>query len=128
MAIPPEPVDSVLFDAKAVVVATVQTIEAEGPMPPQVEKKKGFSDLPNKAAWQKVVLAVDDVLLAGLEAKKGGTLTVLKPEGAYALNVGNGGPFLIGAAGDDGVPVILGRHGPDSYRREVVEAALLRRR
>ncbi len=130
MAIPPEPIDSVLFDAKAVITGTVLSIAAEGPPPPRVEAKKGFKDVGNQAAWQKLVLQIDDVLLAGLDAKKGGTITVLKPEAGYALNVGNGGPFLLGApsaGGGDDVPVILGRYGPDSYRLEVVVEALKRR-
>ncbi|MDP2342071.1 MAG: hypothetical protein Q8O67_14025 [Deltaproteobacteria bacterium] len=128
MAIPPEPIDSVLFDAKAVVVGEVVAIVTEGaPLPKKTPPKKDHKDVGNLAAWQKLSLRVDDVLLAGLDVKKGESLDVLKPEGHYGLPVGAKGPFLLGAAGADGLPVILGRYGPDSYRQEVVEAALKRR-
>ena len=79
MAIPPEPIDSVLFDAKAVVTGEVVAVVAEGPPLPRIEKKKGFSDIGNKAAWQKLTLRVDDVLQSGFDVKKGGTVDVVKP-------------------------------------------------
>ena len=133
MAIPPEPIDSVLFDAKAVVVAEVVAVVREGPALPKKEKKPGFSDIGNKAAWQRLTLRIDDVLQAGFDVKKGATVEVVKPVAAYALSVGNKGDFLLGNvvaddskdAGDG--PVILGRYGPDSYQHAVVVDALKRR-
>ena len=128
MAIPPEPIDSVLFDARAVVVGEVVAVVVEGPaLPKKTPPKKDHKDLGNSAAWQKLSLRVDAVLLAGLEIKKGAVVDVLKPEGSYTLPVGATGPFLLGAAGADGLPVILGRYGCDSYRLDVVEAAIKRR-
>jgi len=128
MAMPPEPIDSVLFDAKAVVVGEVVAVITEGePVAKKTPPKKDHKDVGNLAAWQKLSLRIDDVLLAGLDVKKGGSVDVLKPEGHYGLPVGAKGVFLLGAAGADGLPVILGRYGPDSYRLDVVEAALKRR-
>lgn len=129
MAIPPEPIDSVLFDAKAVVTGEVVAVVKEGPALPRVEKKKGFSDIGNKAAWQKLTLRVDDVLQSGFDVKKGGTVDVVKPVAAYALSVGVKGDFLLGnPEGDDkSAPVILGRYGPDSYRHAAVVEALKKR-
>jgi hypothetical protein len=125
MAIPPEPIDSVLFDAKAVVAGEVVAVLAEGPAPPHVEPKKGFKDVGNKAAWQRLSVRVDDVLQGGFDVKKGGTVEVLKPEAGYALSVGIKGDFLLGVGEE--APVILGRYGPDTYRHEVVVEALKRR-
>lgn len=130
MAIPPEPIDSVLFDAKAVVTGEVVAVVAEGPALPRTPKKKGYSDIGNKANWQKLTVRVDDVLQAGFNVKKGATVDVVKPVAAYALSVGVKGDFLLGnpedGAGADG-PVILGRYGPDSYRHDAVVEALKRR-
>jgi hypothetical protein len=127
VAKPPEPLSSALFDAKAVVVGEVTAVEATGPeQARRTDVKKGFTDVGNPAAWQKVTLRVDEVLRAGKDGvvvQKGGTVSVLKPEGDYVVDVGTKGPFLLGAPGDDGVPPILGRYGPDSWRLELVEQA-----
>ena len=127
MAIPPEPLQSVLFDAKAVVVGEVVSVDATGPAPDQrTDVKKGTKDVGNKAPWQTVTLRVDGVLQSGKDGvvvNKGATIVVRKPEGAYVVDKGTVGPFLLGAPGDDGVPPILGRYGPDSWRLELVEKA-----
>jgi hypothetical protein len=127
MALPPEPLSSALFDAKAVVVGEVVSIDATGPEPEKrADVKKGMKDVGNKAAWQTVTLRVDVVLRPGKDGvavAAGKTIAVRKPEGAYAVDRGTKGPFLLGAPGDDGVPLILGRYGPDSWRLELVEAA-----
>jgi hypothetical protein len=127
MALPPEPLSSALFDAKAVVVGEVTAVAATGPeQPKRTDVKKGFTDVGNAAAWQKVTLRVDSVLRPGKDGvvvQQGASLTVLKPEGAYLVDVGTKGPFLLGAPGDDGVPPILGRYGPDSWRQDLVEQA-----
>jgi hypothetical protein len=129
MAIPPEPIDSVLFDAKAVVVGEVVAVVAEGPPLPKKEKKQGFSDIGNQANWQRLTLRVDDVLQAGFDVKPGGTVDVVKPVAAYALSVGVKGDFLLGNPEEDGGgPVVLGRYGPDSYKHAVVVEALRSRR
>jgi hypothetical protein len=73
-----------------------------------------------------VTLRVDDVLAPGRDGivvTKGGTVDVLKPEGAYVVAAGTVGPFLLGAPGEEGVPPILGRYGPDSWRLELIEKA-----
>jgi hypothetical protein len=127
MAIPPEPLQSVLFDARAVVVGEVVAVLGTGPTPEKrTDVKKGMTDVGNKAPWQKVTLRVDDVLQPGRDGvtvRKGATLDVLKPEGAYVVDQGTVGAFLLGIPGDDGLPPILGRYGPDSWRLELVEKA-----
>jgi len=121
MALPPEPLDSVLVDAKVVVFGEVVGVTATGPELPRREGKKGEKDLQNKAPWQTVTLRVDRVLRG--DVVKGATLQVLKPEGAYEVAVGTHGPFLLGTADDSGVAPLLGRYGPDTWRSEVVEGA-----
>jgi hypothetical protein len=127
MAIPPEPLQSVLFDAKAVVVGEIVAVDATGPEPPKrTDVTKGMTDIGNQAPWQRVTLRVDDVLSPGKDGvvvKKGSTLGVLKPEGAYLVAKGTVGPFLLGAPGEDGLAPILGRYGPDSWRLELIEKA-----
>lgn len=121
MALPPEPIDTVLVDTKVAVVGEITGVVATGPALPHREGKKGEKDLGNKAPWQRVTLRIDTVLRGGL--KQGSTVEVLKPEGAYLVDAGTKGPFLLGAAGDNGVAPILGRYGPDTWRLEVVQQA-----
>lgn len=123
MAIPPEPLDSVLVDVKSALIGEVTEVIATGPELPAREGKKGEKDLGNKAPWQRVKLRVDTAL-RGVDV--GGVVEVLKPEGAYLVDVGTKGPFLLGAVGDDGVAPILGRYGPDTWRVEVVQTAFAR--
>jgi len=121
MALPPEPLATVKVDAVAACVGEVTAVVATGPALPKREGKKGEKDLGNKEAWQEVVVRVDTALL-GLTV--GQTLTVLKPEGAYVVDVGTKGPFLLGAPAEvGGPPVILGRYGPDTWRAEDVVRA-----
>ena len=124
MALPPEPIDTVLVDTRVVVVGEVTGVVATGPELPHREGKKGEKDLGNKAPWQRVTLRIDTVLRG--ELKPGSTLDVLKPEGAYLVDAGTKGPFLLGAAGADGVAPILGRYGPDTWRLEVVQQTFAR--
>jgi hypothetical protein len=121
MALPPEPLDTVLVDAKVVVFGEVVDVTATGPALPHREGKKGEKDLQNKAPWQAISLRVDRVLRG--DVVKGATIAVLKPEGAYEVVVGTHGPFLLGSADDAGVAPVLGRYGPDTWRAEVVERA-----
>jgi hypothetical protein len=125
MAIPPEPIEELLPRAQLVVVAEVTSIIAQGeqaPIPPSDPKRKGGPQVP--LAEQVVALAVQDVL-RGEGVTAGAELRALKPAADYDLSEGTQGPFLL-AASDTGDPpfAILGRYGPDSYRRSVVEEAL----
>jgi hypothetical protein len=121
MALPPEPIDTMLVDTKAVVIGEVVGVTATGPALPQRVGKNGEKDLGNEAPWQRVSIRIDTVLRGELQGGK--TVEVLKPQGAYLVDVGTKGPFLLGEAGDDGAPVILGRYGPDTWRLEVVQKA-----
>lgn len=124
MALPPEPLATVKVDAVAVCIGEVTAVVATGPALPKREGKKGEKDLGNKEAWQEVVLRVDTALL-GLTA--GQTLTVLKPEGAYLVDVGTKGAFLLAAPAEvGGAPAILGRYGPDTWRADDVVATFTR--
>ena len=109
-----------LVDAKVVVTGVVDAVVETGPDLPQREGKKGERDLQNQAPWQKVTLKVERCLRGDVAV--GTSLTVLKPAGAYVVDAGTAGPFLLGAAVDGEAP-ILGRYGPDTWRLEVVEAA-----
>jgi hypothetical protein len=124
MAIPPDPIDDVLFDAKLVVVGEVVAVVAEGSPPARIEAEPGVKDVGNKAPWQRVQVRIDQALLG--TAPIGSVVEVLKPEAGYLLSVGIKGDFLLGAA-VDGVAPLLGRYGPDSYRHDVVVAALAKR-
>jgi hypothetical protein len=118
MAIPPDPLFSVLPQAKSIVVAEVIAVENRSDGLPQFGTPKPSA--PMKAPSQRVTLKVTRVLLGGAMT----ALTVIKPVGAYALRDGNHGPFLLGA-GDE--PEILGRYGPDTYRLIDIEAALAKK-
>ncbi len=121
MALPPEPLATVKVDAVAACIGEVTAVVAVGPALPRREGKKGEKDLGNVSAWQEVVVRVDIGLLALVA---GQTLTVLKPEGAYVVDVGTKGAFVLGAPLDVGAaPVILGRYGPDTWRVEDVVRA-----
>lgn len=122
MALPPEPIDSMLVDAKIVVTGVVDVVLETGPALPQREGKKGERDLQNQAPWQKVSLKVERCLRGDVAV--GTSVVALKPPGAYVVDAGTTGPFLLGAP-EDGVAPILGRYGPDTWRTEVVEAAFL---
>jgi hypothetical protein len=115
MAIPPEPLITVLPQAVSIVVAEVVSVEnrkdglpRSGKQPPSAPKAVGS---------QLVKLKVTQVLRGSAVTE----LTVVKPVGEYALRAGNHGAFLLDG---DGPPEILGRYGPDSYRLADIEAAL----
>jgi len=121
MALPPEPIDTVLVDAKVVVVGFVDAILETGPELPQRQAKKGERDLGNKAPWQRVRLTVERTL----RGEAGKTVEAFKPEGAYIVATGTRGAFLLGAPEGGSAP-ILGRYGPDTWREDVVVAAFAR--
>ena len=126
MAIPPDPIDEVLPKVAAVVVGEITKILEQGKQAPlPVPERPGMTDVPGALASQVVELRIDEVLF-GEPATRGEAIAVVKPEGDYVLSPGNRGPFLLAA--EERRWVILGRYGPDSYRREVIEAALERRR
>jgi len=120
VALPPEPIESMLLDAKVVVVGEVDAVVETGPALPQREGKKGERDLQNQAPWQRVTIRVDRCLRGDVAV--GASLSALKPAGAYVVDAGTKGSFLLGAEAD-GVAPILGRYGPDTWRLEVVERA-----
>jgi hypothetical protein len=123
MALPPEPLDTVLVDAKIVLIGVVAAVTQTGPTPPQREGKKGERDVGNKAPWQRVQLTVERALRGDVAV--GATVEALKPEGAYVVDAGTRGAFLLGAP-DDGAAPILGRYGPDTWREDVVTGAFAR--
>ncbi|MHB8877655.1 MAG: hypothetical protein ACYC8T_28520 [Myxococcaceae bacterium] len=122
MAKPPEPIDEVLPGADAAVLAEVTKIVVQDPQKPSTAPP-GFTSTPETAARQVVELKVSKVLFGSL-GKAGGTLEVVKPEGAYALRPGNHGPFVLGAVG--GGVQILGRFGPDTWPEGLVVQAAKR--
>lgn len=121
MALPPERIEDVLPQADAAVVGVVKRIVEQatqrsyGPTPE--------TSLPNTAARQVVELEVKSVLFGTL-GRQGALVTVVKPEGAYALSAGNHGPFVLAttAAGVE----IVGRYGPDTWPEVVVAQAAQR--
>lgn len=126
MALPPEPLATVIVDAVVVVIGSVVEIMDTGPQPPQREGKRGEKDLGNAAPWQDVVIRVERCLrgeVFGTKIDDALTLQARKPEGAYLVAVGTAGAFLIGAD-VDGVAPILGRYGPDTWRVDDVVRAL----
>lgn len=123
MAIPPDPIAEIIDEVRGVVIAEVtHVIErwAQGRLPTGDE---GQSDVPGVLSKQKVRLKITEVL-AG-EYAAGSDIEVIKPDGDYLLAVGNTGPFLLGEPLERlKSPTIIGRYGPDSYRRDVIEQAL----
>lgn len=125
MAIPPDPIAELMPEVRCVVVGEVTHILEKWKQKPLPKpQQEGETDLPGELAKQKVRLKVAEVLFGDL-AQVGADLEVIKPDGEYLLRVGNHGPFLLGDPLDRlNSPTILGRYGPDSYRREVIENAL----
>jgi len=119
MAIPPDPIDTVLPDATACAVAEVARVLVQDPQEPLPKAKKpGMTDKGGKVARQVVELKVTEVLFGGL--KVGAALEAEKPAGAYTLSAGNGGPFLLGPGAAAGQWRILGRYGPDTYPVDLI--------
>ena len=112
MALPPEPLDRVLPLAKSVVVADVAAVVDldEWPAP-----GNGPPDSGRKSPAQQVTLRVTRVLLGTVADD----VIVTKPAGAYAVDVGTTGAFLL-----DKDAVILGRYGPDTWPVDAVVAAI----
>jgi hypothetical protein len=116
MALPPEPLATVLPLATVIVQGEVVRIVHTGKAPPPSTAPKNASDRGTRYAEQTVELRVEKAL----RGKPSSTLaSVKKPEGAYTLEPGMKGVFLL-----DDDSAILGRYGPDTYRADAVEHAL----
>jgi hypothetical protein len=115
MAIPPDPIDEVLPQANAAVLAEVARVLEQAPLKPEAVDPRA-SDVHTVASRQVVELKVTGVLFG--ETKAGATVRAVKPAGAYALRAGNKGPFLLTGSGD--AVEILGRYGPDTYPEELI--------
>lgn len=126
MAIPPDPIDEVLPDVEAVVLGRILRVISRAPQAPlAMGPRPGVTDAPGALSSQEVELVIERVVL-GTPGAVGQRLVLHKPEGDYLLAEGNHGPFLLRARGEGFE--IVGRYGPDSYRLEVIEDALRRRR
>lgn len=118
MAKPPEPIEEVLPQAQAAVIAEVTRVLEQAPQQkyPQSEE----TSRPTTAARQVVELKVKSVLF-GSVGTVGQLFKAVKPEGAYALRAGNHGPFVL-TQSPEGVE-ILGRYGPDTWPEAQVRQA-----
>ncbi len=127
MALPPEPLEEVLPQANAAVVAKVGEIlfRAEQDFIPDVGDTD-VVDVPRDLPLQKVTLQVSEVLFGTL-AIAGQTIEVVKPPGDYILRVGVEGPFLL-AQKEDNTTEIIGRYGPDTYSLNYLRSALSKRK
>lgn len=121
MAKPPDPIDEVLPDATAAVVADVTRVVAQDPPKPKPPIPPGVTDVPHDSARQMIELKIKENLFG--PHKAGEVLEVEKPEGKYMLRAGVTGPFLLAAQKGQKQPVILGRYGPDTYPVDLVKAA-----
>lgn len=120
MAIPPDPIQTLVPQTKLVVEAEVIEVLSTGPKPAAAAKPPpaGTTSTGKEVASQVVKLKVGKVLFGETKATE---LTVVKPLGAYALRAGNKGPFLLDGATPQ--PNILGRYGPDSYDLPTLQKA-----
>ena len=119
MAIPPDPIDTVLPDAAAAVLAEVARVLVQDPQQPLPKGKRPDStDKGGLVARQVVELKVKEPLFGAVRA--GDSVEAEKPAGAYTLSAGNGGPFLLKPGKEAGKWVILGRYGPDTYPVELI--------
>ena len=118
MALPPEPLQELLFDATAVVEAEVVEVLESGPepQPPPHAKhlKPGATSVGYLSAAQKVRLKVK----RALKGESAAELVVDKPEAPYLLAPGHRGAFFL--EGER----ILGRYGPDTHSVAAIERAL----
>lgn len=115
MALPPEPIEEVMPQAKWVVEAEVAEVLSTGAAPPKINAPPGATSVGSKAASQSLKLTIKRALRGDTLAE----LVVEKPEAGYSLSKGNKGTFLI-----DANKRILGRYGPDSWSTSKIEGAV----
>ena len=118
-ALPPEPVEELLPEARFVVQAQVARVLYQGEKPERASNGDVAGPLPPERC-QVVRLDVTRVL-SGVDP--GSTVTVVKPLAPYHLQAGqdtNDVAFIV--RGGDPFPIILGRYGP--YPLTEVQAAL----
>ena len=116
MALPPDPIEEVLPQADAAVIAEVARVVSTDPRKASPPSEPGATSVPGESPRQVVELSVSEVLFGAVKA--GSKIEVVKPAGAYLLSQGNKGPFLVKTAGK---AEILGRYGPDTYSRRYIE-------
>jgi hypothetical protein len=118
MALPPEPLASVLPVAGRVVVGVVVAIDATdvGAWP---EATHGPPDAAPPCPAQRATVQVLTVLCGDADRSD---VVVVKPPAPYMLEVDVGGAFLLDTTTTP--PTILGRYGPDTWGVDVVEAAI----
>jgi len=119
MALPPEPLEEMLPQAKWVVEATVkEVLDSTGTA--RRDTPPGWTGS-GKAGRQIVRIEVTRVL-RGKEVPR--QIDAVKPEAGYTLRAGSKGPFLLDGAKPR--PKILGAYGPDTWRVEEIEEAMAR--
>ena len=116
MALPPEPLASVLPAAGRVLVGVVVAVDDDVVW---AEPTQGPPDSAPPCPAQRATLRVLNVLRGDVDASD---VVVVKPAAPYMLAVDVGGAFLLNTATTP--PTILGRYGPDSWAVEDVSAAI----
>jgi hypothetical protein len=116
MALPPEPLASVLPAAGRVLVGVVVAVDDVEAWP---EPTNGPPDSALPCPAQTATLRVLNVLRGDTAAAD---VVVVKPRAPYMLAVDVGGAFLLDTSTTP--PTILGRYGPDTWGVDDVEAAI----
>jgi len=134
MTLPPEPINELLQQAQAVVLASVsavrnpdgswqgdvtQVVTAQPETPRRGNMPPAIGALQPRVA-QQVRLEVERCLAGALA----GEVEVVRPVADYVLMPGQRGPFFLRETAA-GTPEIIGRLGPDTYGLDEVEAAIL---
>jgi hypothetical protein len=115
MALPPEPLSSVLPAARQVVVGVVVDVVDLGPWSAVT---RGPPDSAPPCPAQRATVRVVRVL----RGAPVDSIVVDKPAAPYALSVDVGGAFLLDTSTSP--PTILGRYGPDTWGVDDVAAAI----
>jgi len=119
MALPPEPLASVLPVAGRVVVGVVVAVD-DTDVEAWPEATQGPPDSAPPCPAQRATLRVLTVLRGDADRSD---VVVVKPPAPYMLAVEVGGAFLLDTT--TAPPTILGRYGPDTWGVDVVEAAII---